>query len=263
MTSPEQYTPRDLSALDALLAAKRTADAILRNNPLTDAVVSHGLMKWIGNHANIFGSGNVNFFWVGEFLPADPTMGGRPQCGVAMWRDDSTGGTLAFALYDHNPGGDGLGLRQTLHFDGGDGKQLWQEARNGGQRWPQVNIAMGMTSANVSEWQKTLGTANNFQTIGEGRFSVLGNHVSARFWFGTIGGAAGEARVRIEVPGGTDIVGNTFTMGVNSNNAFEDKINVSSQRGNTVVIRFEVRTTNSTGQACGSVISFRNYTDAA
>jgi hypothetical protein len=260
MTSVEQYTPRDLTALDVIGAAKRTADGILRSNPLTNAVVSHGLMRWTGNHVQGAGPNKIDFLWIGEFFPADTTMGGIPQRGISMVRDDSTGGQSAFALYDHDPGGDGLGLRQTIHWGGLDAKRLYSEARHGGQQWPQSDIYMGSTPAIIDQWAKHGG--GSFATLAEGRVSVVGNHVIARYWAATTDGAAGEWRVRIETPSG-DIIGPVNTLGVNTNTAFEDQIDVSSQRGDTRVIRLEARYTNATGFVRAMPISFRCYTNAA
>lgn len=258
MTSAEQYTPRNLSALDAIAAAKRTADAILRANPLTNAVVSRGLMRWTGNHVKTIGPDKIDFLWIGDFLPADSSLGGIPQKGISMWRDDSTGGAIAFALYDHNPGGDGLGLRQTLHMDGGDGKRLYTEARHHGLQWPQTDIYMGSTPQDITQWAKHGG--GSFATLAEGRVSVVGNHVVARYWAASTDGAAGEWRVRIETPSG-DIIGPVNTLGVNTNTAFEDQITVSSQRGDTRIIRLEARYTNGVGFVRAMPVSFRCYTN--
>lgn len=260
MTSPQQYTPRDLSALDILQSSKRTADAILRNNPLTNARISHGLMVWVGNHVKTGSSDKVEFFWVGDFLPADTTMGGIPQKGVVMFRDDATGGQYAWALYDHDPGGGGLGLRQTIHLRSGDGKRMHTEARHGGMQWPQSDIYMGATGL-ILEWPST--DQGTFQTLSEGRVSVIGNHVVARYWAATSGGATGEWRVRVEGPSG-DIIGPLRTLGVNANTAFEDQLDVSIGRGDTFPIRLEARVTNGTGptgRARCAPISFRCYTN--
>lgn len=260
MTSPEQYTPRNISALDAIAAAKRTADAILRSNPLTGAVVSHGLMKWIGNHLD--GSGNkINFLWIGEFFPADTTMGGIAQRGISMVRDDSTGGQSAFALYDHDPGGGGLGLRQTIHWGSLDAKRLYSEARNGGQQWPQSNVAMGTVSNDIGDWTRTSVVADNvWRTLAEGRVNVVGKHLIGRYWAATTGGCIGEFRVLVEGAAG-DIVGPTNPLGANLNTVFEDQLDVSSERGDTRVVRLLARTTNTVGAARIQIVSFRCYTN--
>lgn len=262
MTSAQQYTPRDFTALDILGAAKRTADAILRTNPLTNAIISHGLMKWIGNHTKTASSDKIEFLWIGDFFPPDSTMGGIPQKGVVMFRDDSSGGQYSWALYDHDPGGDSLGLRQTIHLQSGDGRRMYTEARHGGLLWPQSDIYMGVTSNDITQWASCSVGAASFQTVAEGRVSVVGNHVVARYWAATTDGAAGEWRIRIETPSG-DILGPTRSLGVNANTAFEDQLDVTLQRGDTRVIRLEARTTNSTGKARAQPISFRCYTNAA
>lgn len=263
MTSPEQYTPRSYSELDWIAAAKRTADAILRSNPLTNAVITKGLTQWRGNHVDINGD-KVEYIWFGDFLPADSTMGGIPQKGVVFRRDDSTAasvddGMLAFALYDHDPGGGGLGLRQTIHWGSLDGDRLMSESREGGQQWPQENIAMGPLPREKLDWVKTPTVPDNaWWTLWEGRANILGNNVVARYWAATTNGAAGEFRLRVE-GGGGDIIGPIRSLGVNTDFVFEDTVSVIADRGDTRTIRLEARTTNTTGFARMQCISARCY----
>lgn len=263
MTSPQQYTPRNITALDALLSARRVADQILRNNPLTNAVVSTGLMKWTGNHVKTVGPNKVDFLWIGDFFPADTTLGGIAQKGIVMYRDDSTGGTISFAIYDHDPGGDSLGLRQTIHLSSGDGDPLLTEARHGGQQWPESNIAMGVVSQEITDWARTPVTPTGaFVTLAEGRVNVVGNHLIGRYWAATLSGATGEFRIRVEGFAG-DIIGPLRSLGVSSNTVFEDQLDVSSERGETRTVRLEARTSNTTGFAYVAPVSFRCYTNAA
>lgn len=260
MTTPEQYTPRNYSELDYIAAAKRTADAILRTNPLTNAVVSRGLMRWIGNHVDINGD-KINFLWIGDFFPADTTMGGIPQKGIVMWRDDSTGtsvndGRQAFALYDHDPGGGGLGLRQTIHWSSLDGKNLWSEARAGGQDFPHMNVPMCATGSDTGKWAATDSTS--FATILEGYSHAVGNSLYARFWSQTQSTAAAEFRVTVTYSGGT-IVGTLFSQAVNTVALREDTIDVAAARGEMLQIKVEGRRSSGTGSVGAAPISFRNF----
>lgn len=260
MTSPEQYTPRDYSELDYIAAAKRVADAILRTNPLTNAVVSRGLMRWVGNHVDIDGD-KINFLWIGDFLPADTTMGGIPQKGIVMWRDDSTGvgvnaGRQAFALYDHDPGGGGLGLRQTIHWDSLDGKNLWRESRLGGQEFPHMNIPMGIAGTDTGKWPAVDSTT--FFALLEGFTHVVGNTLYARFWTQTQSTAAGEFRVTVGYSGGT-IVGTVFPQAANFTVFREDTINIAAARGEMIQVKVEGRRTSGTGTVGAAPVSFRNF----
>lgn len=265
MSSPQQYTPRPPSALDVLQAAKRTADAILRSNPLTNAVVSQGLMRWIGNHTDVNGD-KINLLWIGDFLPPDPTMGGEPQRGVVLWRDDSAGaayndGVLAFALYDHDPGGGGLGLRQTLHLRSIDNNQLLSEARNGGLQFPHATIPMyegAVTDRN--KWPSITDTS--FVTMMEGMVSSIGNHVYARYWTHTPAGTSGEFRVTASWSGGS-IVGSTVAQGPAGLGLQEATLNVTGSRGQAdLQVKIEGRVTGGAGAIAVAPVSFRNFTDA-
>jgi hypothetical protein len=262
VTAPEQYTPRNFSALDVVAAAKRTADAILRANPLLNATVTSGLMQWRGNHVDSLGRA-INFIWLGDFSPNDPTMGNIPQKGIVFRRDDSTssGNTdadYAFALYDHDPGGGGLGLRQTLHFFSGDRKRLMTESRQGGQQWPEENVWLGPLGTDKLVWPGT--NSSSFQTIWEGRMNVLGKNLVARSWHTGPGGAATEWKVQVEYSNGTIFAtGPVHAYGVGVDGVEEDTIDVSAGRGETVTVRLMGRVTNGVGTARASVIAFRCF----
>lgn len=261
MSSPEQYTPRDYSELDWISAAKRTADALLRANPLTNAVISKGLTQWRGNHTDVNGD-KVEFVWIGDFLPADSTLGGIPQKGIVFRRDDSTAagvndGRLAFALYDENPGGGGLGLRQTIHWDSLDGNQLWNESREGGQRWPEFPIPMGPWGDSTLLWPGT--DDPTFQIIWRGWGNLVGRDLVAEYGAQGEGGAATEFKVEIHPNGGPVVDGPVHVMGANVGNIFKDNIDVSAMRGQTREIRIAARVTNGVGRASASAFSFRSY----
>ena len=260
MSSPVQYTPRNLSLIDAVSAAKRTADAILRNNPLINAIIPGGVMSWIGNYTYTSGD-KIRFLYIGEFFPADVNLGGIPQKGFVLTRDDSRqGNTYAFALYDHDPAGvhGGAGLRQTIHFNSGDGHGLWFEARAGGQEWPQVAIPMAPTGELVSAWSST--SQSSYYVLAESKFSVVGRELHARYWGAGVSGSAASFRVRVSNPVGTEIIGAVFSLVANSSNVTEETIDITAFRGQTVTVYLEGKIDSGAGRAHAAPITFLNYT---
>jgi hypothetical protein len=255
MTSPQAYAPRSPTILDNLGYTQRVVDAILRNNPLTDAMVSEGLVRWIGNYTNAGNPDKINFMWIGEFFPADPNLGGIAQRGISMVRDDSRGGVSAFAMYDPNPGAGG-GLRQVITLTSGDARVLARESRNGGWGWPEENVAMCPLGF-LDQWPGTQSAA--FDTLAEGRANALGRQLHYRVWFVATNGAAGEGRVRVEGVGG-DVMSSVTTIGVNGSQVAEGVIDISASRGSTVPVRLEARRTNGAGEMRAVAISIRSYT---
>lgn len=257
MTTPQVYAPRSPSILDTLGYTNRVVDAILRNNPLTDAVVSEGLVRWIGNYVSGGGPNKINFLWVGEFLPADTNLPGSPaQRGFSLVRDDSRGGVSAIAMYDANPAGGG-GLKQTLFITSGDGDLLFREHRDGGWQWPEENVAMGTISNNIAQWAEN-GTGS-YATIAEGRANIVGNRLHYRVFCATTNGATGDFQLRAEGFGG-DVIGPTHSLGVNSSNVFDSSVDISASRGRTITVRWEAKRTNGVGEARSQVISVRCFT---
>lgn len=255
MTAPQSYVPRSPTILDNLGYTQRVVDAILRNNPLTDAMVSEGLIRWIGNYTNSGNPDKINFMWIGEFFPADPNLGGIAQRGVSMVRDDSRGGVSAFAMFDPNPGAGG-GLRQVLFLTSGDGDQLARESRHGGWGWPEENVAMcplGFTD----QWPGT--QSGTFDTLWEGRANALGRQLHYRVWFLATNGASGEGRIRVEGLEG-DVTSATTVVAVNGSQVVESSLDISASRGSTVPVRVEVRRTNGVGEMRALAISVRSYT---
>ena len=253
----DTYAPRDPDYIDNVRYTERVVDQILRNNPLKNAIVSQGLTKWTGNYVNPSTGNKITHVWIGEFFPADTNIGpGVPQHGFALQRDDSRGGVFALSLYDPTPGAGG-GLKQTLHVDSGDGHRLMEEARDGGQSWPEDNVYMGALGNDIAKWPGT--TSGTFDTIFEGRVNVVGNRVAYRMFAGTTGGASAEYRLRVEGIGG-DVVSATHTLAAGASGVFDSSVDVSASRGNTLVIRWEARRTNGVGVAASQCISVRCFT---
>lgn len=255
MTTPQYYTPRSPALTDTIGYTQKTVDAILRNNPLTDATVGDGLIKWIGNYVDATTGDKVNFLWIGEFLPGDPNLGGVPQRGFSLVRDDSRGGASAIALFDANPGAS-PGLKQTLFIYSGDGKVLFKEAREGGWRWPEDNVAMGPVGSDAAAWIGT--TSATYDTLWEGRVNIVGNQVRYRYFCATTAGATANYRLRIESLSG-DVIGPTHALGLTTSAVFEDLVDVSAYRGQTLTIRWEAQCTNGAGVARATVISTRCF----
>lgn len=259
MTSPSFYTPRAPSALDTLRYTQRVADQMLRNNPLHNATVDAGLMKWLGNYDNNDGSGKIAYLWIGEFFPRDPNLDGDPpQKGIVMFRDDSRNGAdgFAFALYDHAPSTPG-GLKQTLHMNGGDGQSLYREHRDGGLDFPWNNVQMGPRDSDLLLWPGT--NSGSFSSIYEGQFSVVGSRLHYRMWGACTGGSNGQLRLRCESSGSEpDAIGPTHALGINANDVFEDSIDISAFRGRNVRCYWETRILSGAGKCRSALIFMHN-----
>jgi len=258
VTTPVRYTPHSPDFIETLAYVQRVADSILRNNPLVNAVVSTGLMRWIGNHTD--GSGNkINLLWIGSFLPADPSLPGSPaQRGFSLVRDDSTGGTSAIALYDDSPSG-GV-LHQTLHIGGLDGRRLFQENRQGGRQWPEDLIPMGPVGSNLLDWIGVTDNSPAWGSIYFGVYNGVGNLITYMFGAACTNGCAANFRIRVSTQVG-DVFSATHSLPVNGNNVFTGTITLPpDQRGFSNQINLEGQRTNGVGEARASPYSLRCYT---
>lgn len=255
MTTPDYYSPRAPSGLDVLAYTRRVVDSLHRNNPLTDAVVSRGLIRWVGNYVNSGNPDKINFLWIGEFFPADTNLGGISQRGFSLVRDDSRGGVSAVAMFDSNPSGGG-GLRQQLFITSGDNQRLAVESRNGGWTWPEELIPLAPMGNDTLKWPGT--ESGSFDTLWEGKFNVLGRHLAYRLFAANDNGASGEFRVRAETSAG-DLVSTVHTLGVNLQNVFDSSFSVAAARGTTASIRIEARRTNAVGACRITPVSLRCY----
>lgn len=255
MTSPSYYTPSNPSALDTIGYTKRVVDQLLRNNPLHNAAVESGLMRWLGNYTSD-GGGAINFLWIGEFFPQDTNLPGNPpQKGFSLVRDDSRGGRSAVAMFDPNPGV-GDGLKQALYLGGGDGQSLAAESRQGGWQFPEEGVPVYARDSDLALWSGT--DAGAYSAIYEGRVSVVGRHVAYRVWDACTGGATGQFRLKVEA-GGTQVLGAVHTLPANANGVTDGTVDVSALRGQTASIYWEAQRTNGVGKARASIISLRCY----
>lgn len=260
MSAPfNPYAPRDQSSMEVLAYVRRAMDEMARSNPLRNAVVSSGLIKWIGNYTNSGNPDKINFLWIGEFLPGDPNFGGASQRGLSLVRDDSRGGVSALAMFDPTPNFAGTGLRQILILTSGDNRRLFEESRDGGQRWPQENIALGPIGSDATRWVGT--NQASFTTMWEGRANIIGNRITYRMFCYNDAGVASEHRLRVELPGG-DVFGTTHVLGVGLQTVYEDSVDVSAGRGGTYTVRWESRRTAGADPnvARATNISMRCYT---
>jgi hypothetical protein len=250
------YAPRDQSAVDVIAYARRAIDEMTRSNPLQNAVVSSGLIKWIGNYTNDSNPDKINFLWIGEFLPADPVMG-KPQRGFSLVRDDSRGGRSALAMFDPSPNAGGSGLRQVLIMTSGDNRRLFEESRDGGQRWPEAPVMLGAIGDSSQIWP---GTGNaGFSILWEGRVNVVGNRLHYRVFCVNDAGTSSEHRLRVSLAGG-DVVGTTHVLGSAAQDVFDSSVDISADRGTTVVVRWEARVTAGANKARASILTARCYT---
>lgn len=259
MSAPfNPYAPRDQSVVEVVHYVRRAIDEMTRSNPLQSAVVSSGLIRWIGNYTNLSSPDKVNFLWIGEFFPGDPTMGGRAQRGFSLVRDDSRQGVSALAMYDPSPNAGGSGLRQVLIMTSGDGERLFEESRDGGQRFPEETMWMGPIGDSAQLWPGT--NLTTFATIWEGRASLVGNKIAYRVFCYNEAGVASEHRMRVSLSGG-DVVGPTHALATGTQDVFESTVDVAAGRGTTVTFRWESRLTGaSANKTRCSVISARCYT---
>lgn len=251
------YAPRQQSAIDNLRYAEQKVDELTRSNPLQSAVVTRGLIKWIGNYTNSGNPDKINFLWIGEFFPGDPNFGGAPQRGFSLVRDDSRGGVSALAMYDPQPNFAGTGLRQVLIMTSGDGQRLMEESRDGGRRWPEEPVPMYSIPESVAQWTDT--TSASFATMFEGRVPVVGRTVAYRVWCLNEAATASEFRLRVQ-GGSGDIVGTTHTLAAGANDVFDAQLDVSSERGTSRIIRWEGRRTSGANKVRAVVIAMRCYT---
>lgn len=227
MTYP-QTTPYPPSAMDNILYAQTLADSIMRNNPLVNAIVPKGLMKWYGNYQNPDGS-PVNFLWIGEFLPADPNLGNRPQKGFSLVRDDSTHSS-AISLYDKSPG---TPLKQTLTLFSYDNAALLDESRNqGGWSFPRINFALQPASLNLPAWPLINSGSRDIMW---GQVSAVGHNISAQLWGITDAGVSATYTLRADDGAGHVVTGPPHALPGGSNTAWVDTLDITSMRGAKVV----------------------------
>lgn len=258
MTTPTNfYAPHDVNAMETVQYARRAIDEMTRSNPLQNAVVSSGLVRWIGRYLNDSNPDRINFLWIGEFQPTDPDQGGLPQRGFSLVRDDSRGGRSAIAMYDPTPDVGNSGLRQVLIFSSGDGDRLFEESRNGGQRWPEDNVWMGPIGNDTNVWPST--DSASYATVWEGRVNVVGNFLHYRIFGANDTGVSSNHRLRFEGPGG-DIVGSVHALGLGASAVFDSTVDVSVARGGTYTVRWETQRTAGAARARSSVISLRCFT---
>lgn len=223
---PEFYAPRQPSLVEAVATNKRVTDALLRNNPLVNAAVNSGLIRWMGNYNTTGTSDKINFLWIGEFLPLDTNLG-VAQRGFSLVRDDSRGGRSAIAMFDPNPSGGG-GLRQILIINSGDGNRILTESRFGGLTFPAAEVSWAPNGRDRGIWAGTNNTGTDDE-IWAGRFSCLGNRLRGEFRGGTDAGTTGEVWVRVF--GTPNIDSPHLVLGAASLSTFAFDIDVSSRRG--------------------------------
>lgn len=259
MTSPEFYTPRSPSATDTIAYTRRVVEQILRNNPLTNATVSGGLMRWLGNYQYGDGSGQIRHLWIGDIGPNDPNLGGIPQRAFIATRDDSRGGVDAIRLYDSNPSEPG-GLKQRLMLISGDTQPLmYEERRRGGVEFPTVSVQLSLYGDDVTKW--AAASSGTFAAMSLGGFSVVGHDLEYVFFTSSLsGGPAGEFRVRIDHDSG-QLFGPVHVLPAGTESPFQGRIAVGGLRGQVVAVRIEGRVTSGTGKVYCTPSTMHCYTN--
>lgn len=140
----QQYTPRNTTIVDAVADTKRVLDAQIRANPLRNAFINDGLMRWKGNYS---GGVNASYLWIGEFTPVDAVLN-KPQRGFILSRDDPKR-AAALWMYDPNAGSANPStqpVRQLLIMHDADDNTIMQEGIGGGTAFPYGIIPMNPVS---------------------------------------------------------------------------------------------------------------------
>ncbi|MCG3756684.1 hypothetical protein [Amycolatopsis sp. Poz14] len=171
----QTLTPRGASIVDPIADAKRVIDAAVRTNPLRNAVVDEGVVRWRGAYNSL---GRDSYFVkIGEQddAPRDPVRN-APQRGFSVRRDDPTG-SEAIRVYDHtaeqHPSGP---LRQKVAIFDYLGNRIVQEGELGGLTAPQMAVVLYSLTDNFT----ASATVSGWQTVAGGETYKNGHVVTAR-----------------------------------------------------------------------------------
>lgn len=136
----QEYTPRSTNIVDAIAETKRITEAALRSNPLRNAIIDDGLMKWRGNYA---GGLNGAFLWIGEFFPRDGLLN-KPQRGFLLTRDDPKHARVLWVYDDQAEATNPIDkpLRQQMTMHDADDAPILRESRKGGVQFPWSHIPL-------------------------------------------------------------------------------------------------------------------------
>lgn len=222
---PEFYAPRQPSLVEAVATNKRVTDALLRNNPLVNAAVNSGLIRWMGNYNTTGTSDKINFLWIGEFFPEDPNLG-VAQRGFSLVRDDPRGGRSAIAMLDPAPV-PGQPLTQVLRLTDGNGRALLTEARGGGAHYPAATPAWAPDGQAYAAWPGTNLAAES--SVMTGVVSIVGRRLVGSIAGTTDSGTSGEVWLRVF--GATTRDSPRLTLGPGGLNALSIDLDVSAEVG--------------------------------
>ncbi|GAA3852086.1 MULTISPECIES: hypothetical protein [Amycolatopsis] len=140
---PQQNTPRPSTIVDVIAETKRIVDAAARSNPLRNAIIDDGVVRWRGNYTDATTGDRSYYVRIGELddVEQDPVLG-KPQRGFSIRRDDPSG-SIAFQVADWDanwrPGGP---LRQRVRMYDRNGKPIFEEGLNGGLAWPWTSVCL-------------------------------------------------------------------------------------------------------------------------
>lgn len=191
----QQYTPRQSDLVDAVAESRRAIDAAIRSNPLRNAVIDDGLMRWRGNYT---GGINASYLWIGEIFPVDAVLG-KMQRAFVLSRDDNV---RARALWMYDPFAESANpvsqpLRQLVSMHDADNYPMVVEGRYGGLRFPHTQIALypvrnlfggGPVPYLHAQNQTVVGQVN---LLYRGMGSMSGSRIFARGYFATNNASAG------------------------------------------------------------------------
>jgi hypothetical protein len=208
----QQYTPRQTSIVDAVAETKRVVEASLRANPLKNAVVDSGLMRFRGNYG-------IDFLWIGEFYPKDPILD-KPQRAVLIRRDDHIGADV-LAYWDWYPD-PARPLRQKMRMRDASNRPILEEGGSGGLQFPRNNIVCYPVAGawlpvpteisdtgSINSWDYYYGAANSTRNtdptnIWEGKGSMTGRRLYVRWWQVTTDNSNGGVRLHVDFDGSSE-----------------------------------------------------------
>jgi hypothetical protein len=212
-TIAPKYAPRETNLVDAVAAAKRIADQIMRSNPLKDATIDGGLTRWTGNYGG-------SLVWIGEILPADQNQFDqyghvKPQRGFVLQRDDP-GQNFAITMYDFDPHA-GVALNQRLQFFDVNGRRTWADAYNGGRAFPDAPVVLYQRE--VLDPSGFGGTSDTILYSGEG--NCIGTRLSMAGAWAAPGGTPTYSMF-LRVSGGGVTINTATTSGSGAGNIVWD-----------------------------------------
>lgn len=136
-----------------------------------------------GGDLSVVDSGGEKIGWIG-YIGNYPTPQGDPQPGLAFYRNDDSGNTLAFSLLDWNST-DGDGFHQVLRFLDQAGNALFEDDPQGyGLNNPFMPLCLSTAGATTDSGYPGWGVSRDKETeviVASGRGILQNPRVAGRF----------------------------------------------------------------------------------